>query len=64
MSYYTVVDKCPNCNTLQKRWIVSAIHMQHEEAILCNSCVNYYPLDSSMYQIFLKDNTFISNTTI
>ena len=56
MSYYTVVDKCPFCNNLQKRWITNTF--VEEKHIKCTNCETPFPLDSSMFQIILNDSIF------
>ena len=56
MSYYTVVDKCPFCSNLQKRWITNTF--VEEKHIKCTNCETPFPLDSSMFQIILNDSIF------
>jgi hypothetical protein len=59
MSYYTVIDLCPTCYNLQQRWIVTHLDTI-EDTILCNKCINYYPIDSSMFKIVLQEDKFIN----
>ena len=53
-----MVDRCPSCETLQKRWVIPS--HKKEEVISCVEChINFFD-DSNVYQIILTDNVSYS----
>lgn len=64
MSYYTLVDKCPSCFNLQKRWITSS-HLDVEEETTCVNCMSFFDLDDNVVGIETDLNVFhLSNTAV
>jgi len=59
MSYYTIVDRCPQCNELQKRWIIE--NFETEDTV---TCVETFSSDSAAFQIELTDNSFSYSKTL
>lgn len=61
MSYYTVIDRCPQCNEVQKRWVISL--QEEEDVIKCPHCMSNYSKDSGIVEIVLSDNSFSWSNT-
>jgi len=62
MSYYTIVDRCPQCNELQKRWIIE--NFETEDTVTCVNCLETFSSDSAAFQIELTDNSFSYSKTL
>ncbi len=64
MSYYTLVDRCPSCFNLQKRWITNS-QPDIEEEIMCVNCMSFFALDDNVVGIETDLNVFhLSNTAV
>lgn len=56
MNYYTVVDKCPRCNNLQTRWIISGIR-DTKTVEYCVKCSIPFRLSQNIFQILFENPT-------
>ena len=64
MSYYTLVDRCPSCFNLQKRWITNS-QLDIEEEVMCVNCMSFFSLDDNVVGIETDLNVFhLSNTAV
>jgi hypothetical protein len=54
-----VVDRCPSCETLQKRWVIPSY--KKEEIVVCTECYTNFFDNSNIYQIIMMDNVSFSS---
>ena len=56
-----MIDRCPSCTNLQKRWVIPSY--KQENVLVCVECSSEFLDSSSIYQI-VTDNVSVKSKTI
>ena len=55
MSYYTTINQCPNCESLEEHWVIPTV--TSNVISKCASCEEPYRLDQTLFKIIFNNPT-------